>query len=366
MRMDQHTPPTPEITQPEPRHEARQDLPQISREQRRALQTEAGIVQDYTSFFRSWSQVSDTARPPTKSRKTELRPQPEIPVPEPPASVPPVDDSDKLESELTSDDDRSVIVVSEDDSETTKIPKKNKGSASRSENLEETQAVQGKPPAKPVKPRGKPKGKGKAFSLSDGKRSTRERYKRNQREGAQQQLQADTPSSGNSKNPNLSGKATPGAPVTVKNQKFEIFDDMIGRTGSRQCTKCEKFAKAWTEAEGQGISTEDVELAVDWTIKMHEEFHKLVPRQLYLLEKAYTFLHWDPPKIHLAVDLNSLQQRKEFEKEYETAKQSESNIRHIWVCYRDQGEVYERPSNEEIDAAEEEDEKIVTKCTYLI
>ena len=131
MRMDQHTPPTPKITQPEPRHEARQDL-QTSKEQKRALQTEAGIVEDYTLFFRSWSQVSDITRPPTKSRKTELRPQPAIPVPLPvplpPASVPPVGDSDKLESELTIDDGRSVIVVSDDDSENVKRAKKNKDS----------------------------------------------------------------------------------------------------------------------------------------------------------------------------------------------------------------------------------------------
>ena len=132
--------------------------------------------------------------------------------------------------------------------------------------------------------------------------------------------------------PNLSGKAEPGTPVTVKFQKFEILDDMIGRKGRRQCTKCENFARAWVEAENHGISREDVKLAVEWTVSMHEEFHKMVPRQLYLLEKAYTFLHWDPPKIHLAVDLNSLEQRKEFEEEYKKAKQSESSIRHIWVC----------------------------------
>ena len=34
--------------------------------------------------------------------------------------------------------------------------------------------------------------------------------------------------SGSGKNPTLSGKAEPGKPVTVKYQKFEILDDMIG------------------------------------------------------------------------------------------------------------------------------------------
>ena len=128
---------------------------------------------------------------------------------------------------------------------------------------------------------------------------------------------------------------------------------MIGRKGRKQCTKCENFARAWVEAEDHGISREDVKLAVEWTVGM----------QLYLLEKAYTFLHWDPPKIHLAVDLNSLEQRKEFEEEYEKAKQSESSIRHIWVCDREQ--VYERPSNEEILQEKKKKKKIMTRCTYL-
>ena len=126
--MDQHTSPIPRVTQPEPHHEVKQDHQQTSQEQKRALQTEAGIVEDYTLFFRSWSQVSDITRPPTKSRKTELRPQPAIPVPLPvplpPASVPPVGDSDKLESELTIDDGRSVIVVSDDDSENVRRSKR--------------------------------------------------------------------------------------------------------------------------------------------------------------------------------------------------------------------------------------------------
>ena len=167
-----------------------------------------------------------------------------------------------------------------------------------------------------------------------GKKSTKKRGKNSKKETAKNQLQAEKQGFGNGKNPNLSGTAEPGKPV--KYQKFEILDDMIGRKGRRQCTKCEKFAEAWVEAEQHGISREDVMIAVEWTINRHQEFHEMVPRQLALFEKAYTFLHWEPPMIHLPVNLNRIEERKEFEAEFEKAKQSESNIRHIWVCYREQ------------------------------
>jgi len=155
---------------------------------------------------------------------------------------------------------------------------------------------------------------------------------------------------GNGKNPAIS-KATKGQnPKTIGGHRFEIRDDIARRRG--QCEGCKKFAESWEFAEKEGVCGDDIEVAVDWAIGMHEDFHNSVPRQLFLLEQAYEFLPWKPPTIYQAVDLNDKLQKKAFEEEYETARLYGQDSRHIWVCFRD-------PEDEQ------EDEEDVIHVSYI-
>ena len=70
--------------------------------------------------------------------------------------------------------------MSDDGSENVTRTKRNKGSDSTSEDLEEAQIVQVTTPAKPVKPRVRRK----AFRLSDSKKSTKKKEKVDEKEAS--------------------------------------------------------------------------------------------------------------------------------------------------------------------------------------
>ena len=120
----------------------------------------------------------------------------------------------------------------------------------------------------------------------------------------------------------------PGVPVTVRGHTFTPYDYIDDHAG--QCELCSSFAEAWVAAKKRASPTH-FKAAVEWARRMHDEFHCTVPRQLYLLEQAYTFIPWDPPVIHQLVSLRNKEACARVVKEYNLLKQSKKQLpRHIW------------------------------------